>query len=636
MRHLFLLVAFCGCFYTGIAQSIETGLVAKYCFSGNADDALGVRHATAYGALLTADRFGTPNEAYDLDGIDDYIQMPPDIWVSGDFSFTGWIYLRSYDFYARFVEWGDGLDRSNVFFCPSRYGSAACVFTIHDCSAGSPRTYGDGPAFPMGSWVHIAIVLSGTTVRVYKDNVFWYDYTMGYTPCAVMRNECYFGKSNFPADGYLDAKIDDIRIYDRAITIAEIDEIYKLTGCAKACTAAVKILPDKLDLCKNDTATLRATGAVSYTWSPAAGLSSTVIADPVLTATVSGEYIVEGVDAAGCAGADTIAVTVHPLPVVSAVPDSIFKCPGAKVMLNASGASTYSWTPPTGLNRDNIAAPELTVTRSADHYIVQGTDRNGCKGYDTIWIAYAPEPDVRAWPKDTSACIGEKIQLHASGAKSYSWFPPTGLTDENVPEPMLVLTAGMSYVVTGTDSNGCTGKDTIRVGHYPAPVVKASVNGVFDCDGNPVWLHATGASAYSWEPAVYCDVPDSADVRVKPPHTMVFTVTGTSDKGCVGRDTVTVAYNGTTVVQVPNAFTPNGDGLNDKVRPLVFCDFTLTEFSIYNRWGERVFSTQDINVPWDGSIKGLRCDPGVFYYLLKGRNSAGEDVLQKGDITLIR
>ena len=122
---------------------IESGLVAKYCFSGNADDALGLRNATVFGASLTTDRFGAPNEAYLLDGINDYIQMPNDIWVSGNFSFTGWLYLNGQDSWARFFEWGNGIDKDNVFYCP--YQGGQMVFTIHQCSS-SARTYAYNPS----------------------------------------------------------------------------------------------------------------------------------------------------------------------------------------------------------------------------------------------------------------------------------------------------------------------------------------------------------------------------------------------------------------------------------------------------------------------------------------------------------
>ena len=225
---LFLSILFSSEVY---GQVVTSGLVAKYCFDGNAQDAVGTRHCTVNGATLTTDRKGNLNSAYSFDGVDDYIQMPNDVWVSGNFSITGWILLRTYGHWSRFFEWGNGVDKDNVFFSPCESSTATSVFTIHKCSS-SLRTYGSSPtaSFPTNVWVHIAITLSGDTARIYKDNVFWYDYKMTHVPCSTIRTMCYFGKSNFAADKSLDGKLDDIRVYNRSLSPKEIDSIYNSTA----------------------------------------------------------------------------------------------------------------------------------------------------------------------------------------------------------------------------------------------------------------------------------------------------------------------------------------------------------------------------------------------------------------------
>ena len=639
--HLFIL-------NNATAQGIESGLVAKYCFSGNANDALGVRNGTVIGATLTTDRFGTPNEAYQLNGIADYIKLPSDVWVSGNFSFTGWIYLNNYSFYSRFFEFGNGIDADNVFFCPSRYGTTgASVFTIHQCST-SARTYADAPTatLPLSTWVHIAITLTGDTARVYKDNALWYTYKMIYIPCSTTRTQCYFGKSNFPSDQYLSGKIDDIRIYNRAITAIEIDSIYKLTGCGKTvvpCDPTIRFAKANNDtsLCVdasgNASIDLKATGGTSYLWSPAALFTNPALATEHTTINASTQFVVKVTNASGCIDYDTVNVTLNPLPLVLATPHTTSICNGGQIHLNATGAVSYVWTPNIGLSSSTIANPTLTVTAPQNKYYVKGTDAFGCQNTDSIAITIASGPTVKASPKDTFGCVGTVMPLTASGAKTYKWFPPTGISNDTMARPSLTIVGSLDYIVAGKDATGCVGYDTIHINAFPAPNVKASQeNATGECGATNVQLHATGALSYSWSPSIYCDNNRIADPKVIIPNTVVFTVVGTNDKGCSQSDTITVFYKGKTVVRVPNAFTPDNDQLNDKIRPIVICDFVLSEFAVYNRWGQQMFIAYDINNAWDGKHNGVLCDMDVYYYYAKGKNSLGEEIVFKGDITLIR
>jgi gliding motility-associated-like protein len=86
---------------------------------------------------------------------------------------------------------------------------------------------------------------------------------------------------------------------------------------------------------------------------------------------------------------------------------------------------------------------------------------------------------------------------------------------------------------------------------------------------------------------------------------------------------------------MPNAFTPNGDGVNDVFRIPPRTSFSLKEFSVFDRWGNRVFSTQNINEGWDGTLKGVWLNEGIYVYVIKGSNDKGEVVL-KGQVALIR
>lgn len=212
---------------------VSSGLIAKYCFDGDAKDALGVKNCTVFGAIPTSDRLSRPNMAYYFDGVDDYIQMPPDIWVGGEFSVSGWLYVESYKNFGRFFEFGNGTFQDNVQYTATPSGSTTSdAYSIRRqaCVPGSPtHEYSNASVFPMKTWVFVTIVHRGTVGEIWRNGVYSTisSMTMAY-PCAIMRNQCYFGKSPWTHDEYFHGKMDNVRIYNRALTPLEIDTLYKL------------------------------------------------------------------------------------------------------------------------------------------------------------------------------------------------------------------------------------------------------------------------------------------------------------------------------------------------------------------------------------------------------------------------
>jgi gliding motility-associated-like protein len=109
-----------------------------------------------------------------------------------------------------------------------------------------------------------------------------------------------------------------------------------------------------------------------------------------------------------------------------------------------------------------------------------------------------------------------------------------------------------------------------------------------------------------------------------------------SNNGCTAYDTFTVKVIGYPYLAVPNIFTPNGDGRNDKFRPLLVGYQSIRYFRIYNRYGEEMFSTDNIEDAWDGTFNGQEQELGVYYWMLGVRDRFGNDFDKKGDVTLAR
>ena len=200
--------------------------------------------------------------------------------------------------------------------------------------------------------------------------------------------------------------------------------IEDLNGCVDTDSVTVIVNPppsvdagSNTGLCIGDSIQLGAVGGDIYVWTPADSISDVNIADPMVWPSDTTEYFVSVTDSNGCVNNDSLVITVHPLPNVSAgVDDTI--CIGQTTQLIGTGALTYLWSPNDSISDNTVAFPFVWPTDTTD-YIVAGTDANGCVQSDTVNILVNPLPVVTA-SSDVQICIGDSIQLSATGADSMS------------------------------------------------------------------------------------------------------------------------------------------------------------------------------------------------------------------------
>ncbi|CAN5377254.1 hypothetical protein BH10BAC1_BH10BAC1_08740 [soil metagenome] len=200
-----------------------------------------------------------------------------------------------------------------------------------------------------------------------------------------------------------------------------------------------------------------APGAVSYSWSPATGLSATNIANPVACPTVTTPYIVSITNGSGCVDVDTIVVTVVPLPspgITASGPTSF--CIGGSVTLTSAIATSYLWsTSPT----DTLSS--ITVSTGGT-YTVTVTNGTGCSATATQTVTVFSLPPINAGPND-STCLSVNANLLATGGVSYVWTPSASLSDPNIANPVAGPTVTTTYTVVGTASGGCTNTSTVTI-----------------------------------------------------------------------------------------------------------------------------------------------------------------------------
>lgn len=637
--------------------SLSSGLVMYLPFNGSTMDVSGKgHHAINLGATPAADKTGAPNTAYYFNGAV-HMEVPHHADLNPR-KFSVCAKVKVQGFYNGFcynnIIMTKGLQRTPGFYSIQHTQTQIWDCNVEDVTKHNYRidvqnistplktTMDTKPYLIKDNWDCVVGTFDGDTAKMYVNGVFRFLY---YEPgFSSNTDEIMIGFMDAISYGYpfyFTGTMDEIRIYDRALTEAEITTYCGYTTPVNTIKANFK---DSTASCLTkqftDLTTFSSTAIKFWNWEFGDGGKST-LQHPSHTYPAAGSYTVKlvVVDSFGYKDSISKLVTFGIFKFANAGRDTIV-CSGSEdieLQLFASGGASYSWSPGTGLSNPNIANPIATI-KNTSTYIVTAKDKNGCEDKDTITITVkSGSVKVDAFPSDTSGCVGTEIQLSATGAVSYLWQPPSGLDKDNIANPKLIISGVVRYVVTGTDSAGCAATDTITVKGFTLPKVDAkSDNTIADCNEKEVLLTATGAETYEWYPAIYCDNSHAASTNVRPPATSVFSVKGIDKNGCINEDTITVFYEGKSSIRVPNAFSPNNDGINDKISPIIVCDFILTEFTIYNRWGKRIFSGQSMSNPWNGTLNGTPCDVGVYYYYIKGKNSMDEEVLFKGDITLIR
>ncbi|MET0394277.1 MAG: LamG-like jellyroll fold domain-containing protein [Chitinophagaceae bacterium] len=389
-------------------------------------------------------------------------------------------------------------------------------------------------------------------------------------------------------------------------------------------------------VCGKSPVQLIAAGAQDYTWSPATALTDPSVFNPVASPEDTTRYIVTGTTINGCVAKDTVYVNVFAKPDITTSEDATI-CKNTSVPLSATGGVFYSWFPAATLT--NPGTPNPVATPAGDMtYYVSVTDVNDCAYLDSVKIAIRADA-VFTVNGAGSVCKNDSLQLSASGGDIYSWYPATGLSNTAIANPKASPAATMDYTVSITESECGQSKDLpVKVTILPLPNVQATRSNDIDCSYGESQLLATGAGSYRWTPSAGLSNSLVASPVATPDLTTSYIVAGTNAAGCKNYDTVLVKVEASNKGDylMPNAFTPNNDGLNDCYGIKIWGVVEELEFSIYNRWGELIFFTKNAGQCWDGTYKGVKQNSGVFVYMIRARTNCESKVFRKGTFVLIR
>ena len=344
-------------------------------------------------------------------------------------------------------------------------------------------------------------------------------------------------------------------------TALGLDDITFAPFCENTAQVTVTVNPlpvvnagQDVSICIGGNTQLNASGGSTYLWTPAATLSDATIANPVATPVVTTTYSVHMETNAGCEGDGDVTVTVNPVPVANAGLDEEF-CAGNSVQLNASGGTTYSWSPSTGLSNAGIANPDANPTQTTTYVVTVG-DQNQCQDADTLVVTVNQLPVVDAGP-DVPLCFGDTVQLNASGGTSYVWDPGTGLSNSNIANPLAFPLQPITYTVTVTDDNGCTDTDVLDVSIFS---ITATPNDAI-CNGESLQLSVSGGTSFVWTPVDGLSDPTIGNPLASPSVTTTYTVVATDNNGCDAAAQLTVEVLAAPTAGFTAHFIPSCEGI---------------------------------------------------------------------------
>jgi gliding motility-associated-like protein len=376
--------------------------------------------------------------------------------------------------------------------------------------------------------------------------------------------------------------------------------------------------------CQGGSVHLNATGFGTFLWTPPTGLNTVDVPNPIASPAATTSYSVTLTDANNCSSSDALTVTVLGLPNATAGADQ-YLCPGFGVQLSGSGGGSANWSPNATLDNASIlnpvASPVITTT-----YTLVITDGNGCTGSDIVVVNVSTDPPVDAGA-DQSVCQGEQVTLGGNPTNipgtSVLWSPSTDLSDVTASNPVCAPQATTLYTVTVT-SDTCTSQDVVLVTLQGIAQAAFTMRLEPGCDQLRAFFtdQSSGAAQWAW------DFGDgSTSTEQNPQHLFTYgqpitvTLVVTDNLGCTGSITQTFptgSFDDLVDYEIPNVFTPNGDGKNDV--------FTLNSngflgpcvnLQVFNRWGQKMFESFGNDITWTGrNMAGEECTTGTYFYTL--------------------
>ena len=362
--------------------------------------------------------------------------------------------------------------------------------------------------------------------------------------------------------------------------------------------------------------------------------------DPTFTNLAANSYTVTIQDLGSSCQRDTVIVIQQPTALTETAVTSNATCsatPNGTITVTGSGGVPGSTGYEYSVDGINFQSSNL-FTVAGGPYTVSIRDANGCVTTSQATVNLTNDLTLSIRP-DTTICNGASVQLTTNtnlGGATYAWTPAGSLSDPTSASPIASPRSNTQYIVTATLGQ-CT--QTASVNITARQDVQADAGQpLFIISGDQAQLNGTAGNGtnYLWTPSAGLSSTTILNPFVKPTATTLYTLTVTNDVGCSATDDVLVTVV-PYCIKVRNAFTPNGDGINDvwTVYDQTDCLKNIT-VHVFNRYGNEVFYSKDYHNNWDGKYKGKSLPDGTYYAVVDFLLVTGKLFTAKTDLTILR
>jgi gliding motility-associated-like protein len=421
-------------------------------------------------------------------------------------------------------------------------------------------------------------------------------------------------------------------------------------GCAGDDTANVLVIPNDITLhnsdtiiCHGDQVQINVTGhpLFTYAWTPATYLNNPAIDNPISIPDTSIKYTITATFPGCIPMVKSFNIEVQPIPVISAGIDREM-CDHDTLQLHATVLPTwytnyaYSWSPANDLNNGTVADPVFSGHQNVILDLIVTTPI-GCSDTDNVALTVHSTEFAIITPDVITICPRDTVFYSANGGVSYYWTPSTFLSDTFGNSPYSVPNKPVEYEVYSTSIFGCVDTDIVRIAVASDAVLDAGED-VTLYPGETAPLNPSGnCSFFTWYPDYHLTNYQIQNPIASPPVTTKYYLTGITEFGCKILDSLTIRISDESILDLPNAFSPgSGTSINDGLKIIKRGLSTLNYFRVFNRWGELVFQTTNIEEGWDGKYKGTVQPMGTYVYVIDAVTSTGKRFYKQGNVTLIR
>ncbi len=385
--------------------------------------------------------------------------------------------------------------------------------------------------------------------------------------------------------------------------------------------------------------------AYNYLWSPKEAITDAATPNPSLSIEQAQTFVVQVTNEFDCVITENIYTDAAPFIDIKTLEIPVV-CEPSEVVLMAESDQTDKlvWL---NENGDTVGfEPEILVAiDKAQNFTAIFTDAYNCKNEAAVFVDF--QPVSLAYEQEQPVCLGEnKVliinNLLPENALKFDWMPTFEIIEggETI-RPTVSLEEPTTFTFEAGNEAGCKATGEIFVDILPLPIITANAEPETIFEGESSQLSATNEAGYvyTWTPENSLDNSGISNPSASPISTSNYTVTVMDENGCTNTTNVTVNVRegicDFPYIYVPTGFTPNNDGENDVlfVRGVFIDELT---FVIYDRWGDKVFETDNQEIGWDGTKNGKALPSGVFGYYLRAVCKNGEEYKRQGNVTLVR